>query len=278
MTARLTAPLDTFKAREIEILELMAEGYSNTEIADQLFVTRETIRWYNKQIYSKLGTSRRTEAIALAREMGLIGENEEPQGNKSPRVELPVTTGPFIGRDQDIADLTELIRKPEIRLISVIAAGGMGKSRISLELGHQLQAQFKHGAVFFDLTSLNDPNDVAELVLNSFGLKANSKQGIEDLVVDYCREKEMLLIFDNFEHVLPAASLLAKLLESSPTLKIIATSRERLNLRIETAYFLEPVYADGVELFTEVALMMHSNIEILESDEPDIKRIVKIVG
>ncbi|MEM8859155.1 MAG: tetratricopeptide repeat protein, partial [Chloroflexota bacterium] len=135
-----------------------------------------------------------------------------------------------------------------------------------------------HGAVFFDLTSLNDPNDVAELVLNSFGLKANRKQGIEDLIVDYCREKEMLLIFDNFEHVLPAASLLAKLLESSPTLKIIATSRERLNLRIETAYFLEPVYADGVELFTEVALMMHSNIEILESDEPDIKRIVKIVG
>ena len=67
MADRLVQPLDQFKERELEIIGLMAAGLSNREIADQLFITTETVRWYNKQIYSKLGTSRRTEAIAQAR-------------------------------------------------------------------------------------------------------------------------------------------------------------------------------------------------------------------
>ena len=62
MNDRLSSPLDVFKERELEIINLMAAGYSNQEIAEQLFITKETVRWYNKQIYSKLGTSRRTEA------------------------------------------------------------------------------------------------------------------------------------------------------------------------------------------------------------------------
>ncbi|MEL7235258.1 MAG: helix-turn-helix transcriptional regulator, partial [Chloroflexota bacterium] len=70
MTDQLSAPLDEFKPRELEILAMMAEGHSNREIAEQLFITKETVRWYNKQIYSKLGTSRRTEAIALAQKFG----------------------------------------------------------------------------------------------------------------------------------------------------------------------------------------------------------------
>ena len=72
MTEKLTVPLGEFKEREIEILTQIAEGLSNLEIAEKLFITKETVRWYNKQIYSKLGTSRRTEAIALAREMGTL--------------------------------------------------------------------------------------------------------------------------------------------------------------------------------------------------------------
>ena len=72
---KLTEPLDDFKERELEIINFMANGFSNQEIADQLFITVATVRWYNKQIYSKLGTSRRTEAIALARQMGLIADD-----------------------------------------------------------------------------------------------------------------------------------------------------------------------------------------------------------
>ena len=78
MENQLTAPFDKLKEREIEILNLMADGLSNQEIAETLFITKETVRWYNKQIYSKLGTSRRIEAVALAKKLGLIG-NEQPQ-------------------------------------------------------------------------------------------------------------------------------------------------------------------------------------------------------
>jgi len=110
MTNKLSAPLDNFKEREIEIIRLMADGLSNKEIAEQLFITKETVRWYNKQIYSKLGTSRRTEAIALAREMNLIGDIPADSAPiQDIRHILPVTTGPFIGRDNDLAELSDLL-------------------------------------------------------------------------------------------------------------------------------------------------------------------------
>ena len=100
----LTEPLDTFKPREIEILALMAQGLSNQEIAEQLFLSKQTVRWYNKQIYSKLGTSRRIEAVELGRKFGLIGETESP-GEKSNKHQLPGTSGPFVGREEEMNEL-----------------------------------------------------------------------------------------------------------------------------------------------------------------------------
>ena len=112
MSERLTAPLDKFKDREIEILGLMAAGSSNAEIAEQLYITKETVRWYNKHIYSKLGTSRRTEAIALGREMGLIdgdaaGVSTPIPSPLSRKNNLPTIATPFLGREREIADLKD---------------------------------------------------------------------------------------------------------------------------------------------------------------------------
>ncbi len=283
MTDRLTAPLGDFKEREIEILQLMAEGLSNPEIADRLFVTRETVRWYNKQIYSKLGTSRRTEAIALAQEMGLIGgkaavAKTETSNPNTAYFELPITNGPFVGRESELVELSGFLSKPKYRLLSIIAAGGMGKSRLSLEVGHLVKSQFKNGAVFIDLTAINNPDDIATATLQRLGLTLADTTVSQEILLNYCREKELLLIFDNFEHVLSGAGLLSKLLETGPKLKIIATTREQLNLRLETAYYLQPIIEDGGRLFTEIALMMHPNLEIGEEERPDIEQIVNAAG
>ena len=280
MTNRLSATLDDFKERELEIIHMMAEGLSNKEIADQLFVSKETVRWYNKQIYSKLGTSRRTEAIALAREMGLItdattGDTPLPQ---AVRPTLPITTGPFIGRDRELDEVSEFIHSPDIRLLSIIATGGMGKSRLSLEVGHLLKNNYEHGAAFVDLTTLHDPNDIARLAVLSLGLTMSGTQSPEHVLFDYCREKELLLIFDNFEHVLSGATLLSNMLEIAPRVTIITTSRERLNLRTETVYYLQPVTENADSLFIEVASMMRPNIVLGDDELASVQHIVELVG
>ena len=279
MSDKLAAPLGEFKPRELEIILLMAEGFSNQEISDRLFITKETVRWYNKQIYSKLGTSRRTEAIALAREMGLLGESQASSPDK-PDIQqtLPITTGPFIGRDVELAELSTLLQKPDIRLLSIIAAGGMGKSRLALELGHLVKHNFRQGAAFIDLTPARSPNDIANLAVTTLRLGKSNKQTPAELLLNYLREKELLLIFDNFEDVLAGANLLADILESAPNVSIVATSRERLNLRVETTYGLQPVTRGAEQLFIEVALMMRPDAVFAEADLPRIHHIVELVG
>ncbi len=278
MNDGLPAPIEEFKPREIEILDLMAQGYSNQEIADQLFITKGTVRWYNKTIYSKLGTSRRTEAIAFARELGLIGAPSSAENTRQKRPALPVTTGPFVGRDDELTDLQDLLAKPDIRLVSIVAAGGMGKSRLALELSHLIQGDYEHGAVFIDLTVLRNPNDIAVAILASLGLTTSDSQSPQETLLNYCREKELLLIFDNFEHVLSGANLLSDILAQTPRVKIIATSREQLNLIAETVYYLQPVSKFGDTLFIELAHMMRPTIVISEVEKRDIARIVHVTG
>lgn len=278
----LSAPLDDFKPRELEILSLMADGHSNQEIADQLFITKETVRWYNKQIYSKLGTSRRTEAVALAREMGLLGTLQPERDTAPParyrRQQLPLTTGPFVGRSDEIAELTQLLDAPDIRLISIIGLGGMGKSRLSLELGHVVASQYKDGAVFIDLTPVRNPDDVASTAVTTLDLSPGNQQQTEEILFNYCRNKQLLLIFDNFEHVLPAADLLARILKNAQQAKIIVTSRERLNLRIETSYYLSPLLESAEALFRELVAMMHPHVTVTASEQDAVARIVGLVG
>jgi len=278
--SQLSKPLDDFKARELEIINHMANGLSNKEIADNLFITVGTVRWYNKQIYSKLGTSRRTEAIALARQMGLIVDNDDPQTDTNDKKHfiLPETTGPFIGREQDVQEIVTLMDSPDIRLVSIIGAGGMGKSRLSLEVGHIISRNYIGGALFIDLTSIRNPDDIAQLVVSSMGLTISGSKKTEDVLFDYCREKELLLIFDNAEHVLSGMSLLADILKHASRVKIIVTTREKLNLRTETAYFLEPVMEQGHTLFIEVSNLMYPHVEFTDADTPYINDIVRLVG
>ena len=282
MTEQLTAPLDELTEREYEVLDLLAEGLSNREIAEQLFLSKETVRWYNKRIYSKLGANRRTEAIAVARRMGLIGNEDADSRSathtESTRHQLPDTLGPFIGRDAEITELTDLLANPEVRLLSIIAAGGMGKSRLSLELGHRIQAEYDHGAAFIDLAPVQKADDIPRQIITSLGLAASNQASPRDLFLNYCREKNLLLIFDNVEQVLAGATLLAEILETAPGVRLIVTSRERLNLRIETTFYLQPVTEKAGMLFREVAAMMHPGVVIDADEDPHIDQVVELVG
>ena len=139
---------DPVKPREIEVLRLMAEGLTNREIAEQLYIGAETVKWYAKEIYSKLHVSGRKEAAKKAKLLGLLGDEE--QSNSSSylmKSNLPQQTTPFIGRRQELNEVRQLIEQNTVQLVTILATGGMGKTRLATEVATQLleSQQFQDG-------------------------------------------------------------------------------------------------------------------------------------
>ncbi len=273
--------LDEFKERELEILGLMAEGYSNVAIGEKLFITKETVRWYNKQIYSKLGTSRRTEAIAKAQRLGLIGSTTPVETTTSLAIRkdnLPVISTPFLGRNSEIAAITELLNQPHTPLVTVLGPGGMGKTRLAIELGHRLLDQFEDGVYLFELAALTQVEAIVNTVLHAMKLSDQGKRDSKEVFFEHCREKKLLLIFDNFEHLLDGAILIDELIQAAPELRIVVTSRERLNLYGETVYELSGLQKQADRLFIAIAQTLKPDFRIRENEQGDLDRILHLVG
>ena len=119
------ALIEDLTERELEVLRLKARNRSNQEIADELVLALSTVKWYVRQIYGKLGVANSRQAVARAQALGLI--EGLPSSSLRPRHNLPAQTTPFIGRDQERADLEALLADSEVRLITILAPGGMGK-------------------------------------------------------------------------------------------------------------------------------------------------------
>jgi len=240
--------------------------------------SKETVRWYNKQIYSKLGTSRRTKAIAKARRLGLIGNQTATSAEPALTHNLPLITTPFLGRDREIEDLTKLLTQPNTPLVTVLAPGGMGKTRLAIELGHQLLDQFADGVFLFELAPLAQVDMMLSTILQALRLSSPSDAAARQTLFDYCRHKQQLFIFDNFEHLLDGALFIDALIQAAPGLRVVVTTRERLNLYGEMVYELTGLQQEADELFIASAQAMKANIRIEENERGDVQRIVEMVG
>jgi predicted ATPase/DNA-binding SARP family transcriptional activator len=152
---------------------------------------------------------------------------------------LPATLTPILGRDVELSTLDEMLASNDIRLISVVGPGGMGKTRLSLAAAER-QAEthrFSQGVCFVELATLGEPerivNVIAEAIRFPLQLGVGEKRTPRERLLDYLRAKEMLLVLDNFEHLLESADLVDEILQAAPSVKILSTSRERLRLRGE---------------------------------------------
>ncbi len=143
---------------------------------------------------------------------------------------LPAQLTPFFGREQEIAIVCTWLRRPEVRLLTLTGPGGVGKTRLSLQVVTRLLHDFADGVRFVSLMEISDPGLVIPTVARAVGLREIGGQPLFDLLKAFLREKHLLLLLDNFEQVVAAASRLADLLALCPGLKILVTSRAVLHI------------------------------------------------
>src|SRR5258706_6596077 len=224
---------DQLTARELEILRLIADGLSNQAIAARLYISLGTVKWYLKQIYSKLQVESRTQAIAIARTLGLLDVLPVALKVSTARHNLPYQPTPFIGRTEELAAIARDLENPACRLLSLVGPGGIGKTRLALQAAEQQISNFAHGVYFVSLAPISSPESIVSTIAGEVQLLFYGVEAPDLQLLNCLREKHMLLVFDNFDHLLEGAPLINTILASALKLKILVTSRERLKLQVE---------------------------------------------
>ncbi len=154
---------------------------------------------------------------------------------------LPVQMNGTIGRAGEIGALAALLRREDVRLLTLTGPGGVGKTRLALEVAREVAADFQDGVCFVSLAPLREPELVLPTIAQALGIEEVAHYPLLKVLRAYVREKQLLLVHDNFEHVLAAGSLIGDLLALAPRLKILATSREVLHLYGEREFEVLPL-------------------------------------
>lgn len=189
-----------------------------------------------------LGAAQTATFLRLARlGTALESDLESDLALASPRAPLPTAAIPLLGRQAEVQAVSALLMHPEVRLVTLTGVGGTGKTRLSLHVAEALQPQFAHGMVFVNLAPITDPELVFAAMAHEFGLREVLNQSLQGALLSYLSNKQLLLLLDNFEQVLPAASHVAKLLTVAPGLKVLATSRATLQIAGEREFVVPPL-------------------------------------
>jgi predicted ATPase/DNA-binding SARP family transcriptional activator len=244
LVAELESLVGRHPTREGFVEQLMLALYRCGRQTDALDAYRRT----RERLLADLGLEPGPRLRALQGEVLVQApslELDAPAGPQSMRrpapTSLPARRGDVLGRDGDARAVSELLRRPDVRLVTVMGPGGVGKTTLALEVAHRLTAEHVDGAAFVNLAALADPDAVADSVLHALGCEPEPGTTANDTLCRLMSCREQLLVLDNLEQLLAAGSLLVELLESAPRLKLLATSRAALDLRAEHRYSLSPL-------------------------------------
>jgi predicted ATPase/class 3 adenylate cyclase/DNA-binding CsgD family transcriptional regulator len=153
---------------------------------------------------------------------------------------LPIQPTTFIGREQELTVVGDLLRRQEVRLLTLTGPGGIGKTRLGLQVAANLSDRFTDGVFFVNLAPLTDPELVVSTIAQALGVREQRDQPLLESLKDHLRDRHLLLLLDNFEQVITAAVQTAELLVACPTLKILVTSRVVLHVQAEREFAVPP--------------------------------------
>jgi predicted ATPase/transcriptional regulator with XRE-family HTH domain len=184
--------------------------------------------------------SRQGLAVTPTITVGTTGILSAPPQHLS-RSNLPALLTSFVGRETQVAQVQALLSDGDVRLVTLLGPPGIGKTRLSFEVAAKLRSSFPDGVCFVGLSSLSAPEMVAEAIVRALDLAAPPHRAPEELLPEYLRDKKLLLLLDNFEHLAPAGRLVGTLIQTCPDLKMLVTSRIALGLYAERLFPVPPL-------------------------------------
>jgi predicted ATPase/class 3 adenylate cyclase len=164
------------------------------------------------------------------------------------RTKLPAPLTAFVGRSRELGEITRLLGREDVRLLTLTGPGGSGKTRLALRVAADLLEEFPDGVALVELASVDDPALVVPRVAQALGVREVMGQPVFDALTDRVGEQRLLLLLDNFEQVLAAAPVVERLLMACPQLKVMVTSRAALHVSGEHAYPVPPLAVPDPEL------------------------------
>ena len=235
-------------------------------------------------LLEQIGVEPATETTTLYERIRVAGA--------SPRHNLPAQPTMFVGRAKELAQIETALLKPECRLVTLLGAGGIGKTRLALQSSERALkiGAFLNGVYFVSLADVTTTNLLVSTMANACEFTFSGKQDPQTQLVSFLREKEILFVLDNFEQLVDAAAWLSQILKSAPHVKFLVTSRERLNLqwewlvRIEGLDYPTPDQVDktqqfgAVHLFVERARQANPDFELNDATRASVARVCQLVG
>lgn len=214
----------------------------------------------------------------------------------TPPITLPADTvqshlPPFVGREAERAQIEQLLREdPNCRLVMLVGPGGIGKTRLARQIADEIGSQFPNGMAFVSLAPVTSMEFLLPTMAKALKFATADGEDLSAQLLNYLRDKKMLLVMDNLEHLLESAELLDKILEAAPSVKILATSQERLNLRgewlfnlggldfpSENAEGLEVESYSAAQLFLQTARRVNPTFNLSPADYKHVARICNLV-